>query len=243
MEEKEEKVEDEDGESNWFGLEIPSLTRLNEAFVKLGIENNEKVPDSLSASPFAFRRKVLSALTDNNDNDPQLNDAARELIGKYSQARKQMKRQKKEFARQEKQAETEGERLIREAKSEEERRIREAEAMRERTKKPIVQCQVCKSTANYWAPCYVAPATSMIRRRTRSRSAPNCWSSRWYSAVGVRSKRWVGERFEIFQVRLERLSLRGNCGDGNEYVPYFLGFKRGEQAYRSKNSQSASAWR
>ena len=92
MEEKEEKVEDEDGESNWFGLEIPSLTRLNEAFVKLGIENNEKVPDSLSASPFAFKRKVLSALTDSNDNDPQLNDAARELIVKYSQARNQMKR-------------------------------------------------------------------------------------------------------------------------------------------------------
>src|SRR3990167_11049606 len=102
--------------------------------------------------------------------------------------------------------------------------------MRERTKKPIVQRQVCKSTANYWAPCYVAPATSMIRRRTRSRSAPNCCSSRWYSAVGVRSKRWVGERFEIFQVRLERLSLRGNCEDGNEYV-----LERDEQAYRSKN--------
>ena len=48
MEEKEEKVEEEDEESNRFG--IPSLTRLNEAFVKLGIENNEKVLDSLSAS-------------------------------------------------------------------------------------------------------------------------------------------------------------------------------------------------
>ena len=44
MEEKEEKVEEEDGESNWFGLEIPSLTRLNEAFVKLGIETTKKFP-------------------------------------------------------------------------------------------------------------------------------------------------------------------------------------------------------
>lgn len=26
-----------------------------------------------------------------------------------------------------------------------------------KNRKPIIQCQVCKSTANYWAPCYVAP--------------------------------------------------------------------------------------
>ena len=26
-----------------------------------------------------------------------------------------------------------------------------------RVRRPIVQCQVCKRTANYWAPCYVAP--------------------------------------------------------------------------------------
>ena len=158
-ENEEEKVEkDDDDKSNWFGLDIPSLTRLNEAFVELGIENNELFLDSLPAILHSeANKKVLSALTDNNDNDPQLNDAARELIGKYSQARKQMNRWKEEFDRQEKQAKAERERLIREAKSAEERRIREAEALKERTKKPIVQCQVCKRTANYWAPCFVAP--------------------------------------------------------------------------------------
>ena len=101
MEGKEEKVEEEDGESNWFGLEIPSLTRLNQVFAQLGIENNENDLNSLSASSRSeVNEKVLSALTDNNDNDPQLNDAARELIGKYSQARKQINRWKKKFARQ-----------------------------------------------------------------------------------------------------------------------------------------------
>ena len=34
---------------------------------------------------------------------------------------------------------------------------RELERTKQTVRTPIVQCQVCKSTANYWAPCWVAP--------------------------------------------------------------------------------------
>ena len=58
-------------------------------------------------------------------------DQAKDVLEKYIVARKSAERLRKEM-----------ERIAKEV---------------EKQRKPIIQCQVCKATADYWAPCWVAP--------------------------------------------------------------------------------------
>lgn len=116
-----------------------SLTTLNDVFVSLNMEHDSEKLLSLAQgrSSEAFQR-VVSALLQGNEGDPSARAKAEELVRRYTKSHQSAQQSWKE---------------------EMDRREREQDAFdeRERTKKPIVQCQVCRRTANYWVPCPVAP--------------------------------------------------------------------------------------
>jgi AAA+ superfamily predicted ATPase len=127
-----QKDEDADGadkkaDGYWFGVPVEALKPLSDALHELGWDSEAKILELSTADPST--NEDLKQLVKKLIAKGIDEGAAKKLIRQWAVASEQMRKQKYQ------------------------EQIDKLMASR----KPIVQCQVCKRTANYWAPCYVAP--------------------------------------------------------------------------------------
>jgi len=117
--------------TDYFGMAMDDLTVINPALEELF--TGEKMEQMLNR--LAVRGEEFDSLRDRLVIQGLEPAEAVRIIESYIEARNNSTK----------------ERLRREAKR------RELEREKQISRKPIVQCQVCGRTANYWAPCWVAP--------------------------------------------------------------------------------------
>jgi hypothetical protein len=131
-EEKEEKDEEKKGEEedeDWFGMDLKDLKVINDCLEKHHLNTDSDVLEISQKGP--KWKEVLDLLQqdglDSSSASKILNDYTTSLIESFKQ------------------------------KDEMEKKISLDFELTKIMRKPIVQCQVCKRTADYWTPCPVAP--------------------------------------------------------------------------------------